>query len=277
MRWGTLLEPVLASEYAREKGVTLKLFDKDSEPLWHPAGIVYAHLDGAVESDDGTSWVGAWEGKTAGDDWDWKRGVPDYYEVQCRSYLDVTGLPWIDLSVLFPRADFRTYRIEADPPYDRAITDVCRRYWTEHIEPRRPPPVDDSRGLEDHIARAFPRPTIPEPMVAPVEAEVIAGRLLAIAALRRETTVEEKVLKNELKLLMGDYPAMEGAGWSVTWKENADSTEVAWQLVAHAYREIAEGLASAISEELRPDFDAIESLYTTTKPGARPFVIRSTE
>ncbi len=277
MRWGTLLEPVPASEYAREKGVSLKLFDKDSDPLWHPSRIVYAHLDGAVESEDRKSWVGAWEGKTAGDDWDWKRGVPDYYEVQCRSYLAVTQLPWIDLSVLFPRADFRTYRIEADPPYDEAIVDLCRRFWDENVGPRRPPPVDAGRGLEEHIARAFPKATIPEPMVAPIEAEVIAGKLLSIANLKRDAIAEEKVLKSELKLLMGGYPAMEGAGWSVTWKENADSTEVAWELVAHAYREIAEGLASAISEELQPDFDAIESLYTTTKPGARPFVIRSTE
>lgn len=277
MRWGSLLEPVLASEYAREKGVSLKLFDKDSEPLWHEHGIVYAHLDGAVEDEAGGSWIGAWEGKTAGDDWDWQRGVPDYYEVQCRTYLEVTQLPWIDVSVLFPRADFRTYRIEADPPYDRAIVDLCRRFYNEHIVPRIPPPADDSRGLNAHIARAYPRPTIPEPMVAPPEADAIARRLLEIAASKSGLDAEQKVLKNQLKLLMGSYPAMEGPGWSVTWNNNQDSTEVAWPHVASAYREIAEGLASAISEELQPDFDAIESLYTTTKPGSRPFVIRSTE
>lgn len=270
MHWGKLLEPVMAGEYARLTGSGLILYDWQDEPAWR--GDCYAHLDGAVVDADGVV-VGAWEGKTAGDDWDWFYGVPEYYEVQCRFYLAITGLPWIDLSVLFPRADFRTYRLEADPEYDEALLVVCQRWFDEFVAAGIAPPIDAGRGVSEYIARAYPRPTVPEPMVAPPGAEEIVLRLLEIAADRTGSKEEEETLRNRLRMVMGEYPAMEGAGWAVTWRKNQDTVSVDWALVAKAYRALLLEDAGPREAAL---LDTIEGMYTTVKEGNRPLVVRRT-
>ena len=89
--------------------------------------------------------------------------------------------------------------------------------------------------------------------------------------------------KDRIRELLADAGGAKGVlpdGRRVTiaHRQNADSTVVAWELVAKAYRKALEGLVDLTftGQKLAPsaaDLDAIESMFTTTKPGARPLRI----
>ena len=115
-----------------------------------------------------------------------------------------------------------------------------------------------------------------------------------------KSLVDDK--KDRIRELLADAGGAKGVlpdGRRVTiaHRQNADSTVVAWELVAKAYRKYIEQLDQAFginpgtlgimhdgrptlagdgfedAEALPADLDAIESMFTTTKPGARPLRI----
>jgi hypothetical protein len=79
--------------------------------------------------------------------------------------------------------------------------------------------------------------------------------------------------------LMGDHDRLAARAGVVTWARSKDSTEVAWNLVANAYRRIIEQAWQDSTGDLggMPDLDAVESLHTYTKPGSRRFLVKPTD
>lgn len=61
-----------------------------------------------------------------------------------------------------------------------------------------------------------------------------------------------------------------------SYKPNRDSVKVGWEQVAGGYRRWIEmrGWADAKPEEISSELDTIQSLFTTTSPGARPLLYR---
>ena len=90
-----------------------------------------------------------------------------------------------------------------------------------------------------------------------------------------EETLDDN--KDRIRELLADAGGAKGVlpdGRRVTiaHRQNADSTVVAWDLVAKAYRKSCSRRCENPRDSSRRDgidLDAIESMFTTTKPGAR--------
>lgn len=296
MRFGTLMEPVLAKVYEEEhpgSQVILK-GGAHSEPIWHPGKIVYAHIDGVVLTDgQGISGPeeGIWEGKTAWDDRDWPTGPdgemspPQHYEAQVRVYLAITGEPWCDVTVFFRQtAEFRHCRIVANPEVDAGLITLAERWWDHHITQGNPPAVDGSEGATRFLIHRFPRHTIEEALRASPEIDRLGHDLATVRFTLAESEKAEANLKNAIREAMGEYGKIEGTGWSATCRRSKGATKVGWQEIASAYRgllhqiELALRARGDMEEALRlltdnPP-DAIVGLYTTEGSGSRPFVFR---
>ena len=112
--WGTVLEPIVADEYARRTGCKVRKVNAVLQHRDQP--FMLANLDREVVGhNDGPGILecktcGAFAAKA------WAEGVPKWYQIQVLHQLAVTGRAWADVAVLIAGQSFQIHRIERDPP-----------------------------------------------------------------------------------------------------------------------------------------------------------------
>jgi putative phage-type endonuclease len=130
MRFGTLLEPVVVSEFERRTGMEVRRGMPMQRSEEHP--FMIANLDGLVE--DRMAIV---EAKTAGSDYGWGEPgtseIPVYYVTQVAHYMAVTGADVAFVPVLIGGQDFRIYEVERDESLIADIIEAERAFWFDHV------------------------------------------------------------------------------------------------------------------------------------------------
>lgn len=190
--------------------------------------------------------------------------VPTHVLVQCQHELAVTGADVCYVAVLFSGSEPRRYIIPRDEELIDSLIELeaefveCVRNGTPPTEIiRKQRPVAVYRG--DELAAD----------------EILARGIEGLYGLRQEIKglkADEEKASEAVKTLIGDYTAVRAGEYRATYKQNADSHPVRWELVAAAYRKWIENDLDAgkgIGEEDRERLDAIESTFTDTKPGLR--------
>ena len=136
MLWGTLLEPVILSEFARRTGFEVHKptgMLRDEKRPW-----MLASLDGWAPELEAIV-----EAKTArsADGWgdDGTDEIPAYYHTQVAHYMAVTGARIAFVPVLIGASDFRTYQIERDDSFIADLVEAERAFWHDHVVPGIPP------------------------------------------------------------------------------------------------------------------------------------------
>lgn len=142
MYWGNVLEPIVASHYAKRTGrkvrrVNAVLQHPDKEKSWMLANLDYSVV--------GSSDVQILECKTAGEFGArlWRDGVPEYVQCQVQHQLAVTGKAAADICVLLCGQEIQIHRIERDDALIERLIELERRFW-EYVETDTPPPADGS-------------------------------------------------------------------------------------------------------------------------------------
>lgn len=141
--WGTVLEDVVAKEYALRTGRKVQRLTKQ---MMHPDfSFAIANIDRAIINPDIAGRVFWKDGKLTTDrilecktangfmakQWGeaGTDSVPDAYLIQCQWYMAVTGASICDLAVLIGGQDFRIYTITRD---DDLINDLLQQgaaFW----------------------------------------------------------------------------------------------------------------------------------------------------
>lgn len=163
-RWGLILEPVVRGHYAVERGAAVYVPTKS---LIHPAlpwlratpdgvvcegGAAGATIEGMPPAS--AQPVGGLQVKTCsvyvGEQWE--DGVPDHHEVQVRTEMAVTGLPWCDVVCLVGGQRLvGPFRVHRDLRLEENILRDLAAFW-RLVESGTEPPVDGSGAWRDHAA-----------------------------------------------------------------------------------------------------------------------------
>lgn len=215
VHWGTVLEPVIGAEYARNHpDREVRRVDAVCRSLNRP--WAQASLDFEVR-DPELGW-GVLEIKTAG--WrmadDWADGVPVYYQTQVAHYLSVTNRPFADVAVLIGGQDYREFRVMRDAEDEAAVVAAVDEFWGR-VERRDPPDVmgGDSPILTEVHAKSDGEiktsPDCPELdvwLAAKESADAAKERLANAAAL--------------LKGRIGDSKGIKTLSGTVTWTRSTE-------------------------------------------------------
>ena len=130
--------------------------------------------------------------------------VPPHYAVQAYVQLEVSGLPWVDLTALVPARgwlEVRWVRLLRDEDTQRSLVEALAAWREQHLVRREPPPVDGSGACSRYLAKNL---TVPEKRPMRVAAFEEAERLRTLAAARaviRATEDEARRLSAELVAL----------------------------------------------------------------------------
>lgn len=141
--WGSILEDVVAKEYALRTGNKVQ---RVNAQLIHPEyQFAMANIDRAVVNPQirgNVRWIDGHlttdrilECKTANGFaaslWgeDGTDEIPDYYVCQVQWYMGITGARYADLAVLIGGSDYRSYTIEAHPELFADMLTEAAAFW----------------------------------------------------------------------------------------------------------------------------------------------------
>jgi putative phage-type endonuclease len=278
--WGTVLEDVVAREFAQRTGTKVQ---RVSQIIRHPEhDWMIANIDRAIVTPGTVARIdkagilrgadGLLECKTASayKASDWGRegddeAIPVHYAAQAMWYLAVTGLPWCDFATLVGGQKFVTKRVERDEATIEAIFERCRAFWFDNVLARKAPePIN-----ADDVTNLFP---------ADDGSTVEANEDLLIAyneavVLRQQIDAAEKDLEKRvqaIKLGLGGASALAINGKPlITWRKAKDSTKTNWQATADQIK------GWLIEQDIEGGVDAVRTIIdanTATVEGSRRFV-----
>lgn len=239
MRWGNLLEPIVARE-VESKGFMLS-YPMDGADLIGVKSPEYPWLLGHPDAYCGhtTPHVHTGQGiceiKTTSP---WRRGewddeqAPPHVVVQAHVYMLLTGLRWTLAACLVGGQKLEIREFDYDEDIASIVLDKTREFLG-YVERQEPPPPDGAKSTSDVLARLYPKGT--------GEVVELSPELYALArereALREQAKVIEAQMEEReqaLKLALGQASVGTFDGRRVvTW---TDVERKGYEVQAKSYR-----------------------------------------
>lgn len=163
-RIGTRMESVLAAEFHDMTGLcvvgvqTWCVMPGRSHFRCTVDGFAAEHTDSDAPVNDLAAMLGCVQMKTDGR-FGWPEGPPANIRAQCVWEMGVTGLPHCWLVVMFAGFRIEVFEIDwdADAQADWALmAERAETFWTEHVVPGIPPPLDDSDATTAALRQVYP-------------------------------------------------------------------------------------------------------------------------
>jgi putative phage-type endonuclease len=217
MRWGNLLEDVVAKAYSEDTG-----YDVEIEPntIYHPEySFLAANIDRWADNKrrilecKTASFLKAKEWGDLGTD-----QIPESYLIQNATYSAVCNVPVVDTAVLIGGQDFRIYTYNRNKELEEKLIKIACNFWHNHIEKRIPPKCVSTRDTFN----LFPQSNHHE-IVA--ESNILEKWEQLKAAKEEENRIADTIekLKTDIQEFMRDYDVLIDNQGNViaTWKNTA--------------------------------------------------------
>lgn len=218
LRRGIELEPLAAAMYERRMGTTLSPnveneLIRHRENRWQIASPDRRRADDdrAVELKAVAAFGDEWGAEGTGE-------VPEKYRVQCQHQMIVTGDYMMDLAALDVIAwELRVYRIDADPEYQRWLTQVEGWFWARVIG-RNPPDAGWMDAVRPPVALAplkVGRLDLGPNVAASLDRRKELKRIV------RDAEVEIDLIDRAVKDKLGTTEQGVAGNWKVKWVTTA--------------------------------------------------------
>lgn len=150
MYWGTILEDIVAQEFAKRTGYKVRNNNFTLQSEEYP--YLLANIDREIVGADA-----GLECKTANafkaEEWQGDN-VPDAYYIQCQHYMAVTGKASWWIACLVGGNTFYYKEIKRNDEVIRAIIDTGREFW-HLVETKTMPAPDDSKACGEALKKLY--------------------------------------------------------------------------------------------------------------------------
>ena len=219
--WGTVLEDIVAKEFAERTGLKVR---RRNAMLQHDEhDFMIADIDREIVGQK----VGL-ECKTASafkkEEWA-DDEVPMEYLIQCQHYMAVTGYEAWWIAVLVGGNTFIYKKIERDEEFIGMLIKAEMDFWNNHVVPNVMPPVDGSDASENALKAMYPEAEkgTEIQLSADENSLLIERKILLMDIDKAEERIKE--IENIIKQAMGENEAAAGLNFNVKWS-NASRTTV---------------------------------------------------
>jgi putative phage-type endonuclease len=260
MRWGKLLEPAIAEEYARKSGRVVRRgadflrhrvypeffanIDRWSLLKGTPKRVLELKTTSVFTADD--------FGEEHTDE------VPGDYLAQGMWYGFVTGAETVDLAVLIGGNKHRVYTIPRDDELVADMEERAHSFWDD-TQRRIPPAIDGSDASTAYLKTTYRDKGTERAM----DDELVRLAYEYRASKENIKALEERVgvIGNEIRDLMGDDRWAEGEGVKVVYGDRQAPAKTDWPALVKA-----QGIPESVVEEFTTRGDPIRTLTVTVKP-----------
>lgn len=226
LHFGSVLEQVIADEYARRNNVKVLRRNTMYRLAEHPELI--ANIDRYVvggkilECKTCNAYASSKFGE-GGDE------VPDEYLLQVQHYMHVTGYHSADLAVLIGGNEYRQFSLKYDADLAHYAADKCVEFWNEYVVPLVPPPAIVQDNLTEYY-KAVPGATI----VASDEIAALCAEYKTEHSKEKSAKERKAAIASQIKLFAKECEFItDNAGKTLaTWKKGKDKATVDWEAFA---------------------------------------------
>ena len=256
MRFGTMLESLIAELYMAEKGIRLtKITNSVAHPL-HPEVRCtpdYVDLDNKdvpILSIKYSPYGYAEWGEPGTDQ------IPKHCLLQCYWEMEVFDREQCDVAVSFGKPEYKLYHVKRDRELGAWLIKQACAWCQKHIVEGVEPEVDGSIGASEYLKARFPRNVSPLIAATP-EVEGWIDELNTTRTAKKTIEEKEALLENRVKTFIGDAEGVQFQRGKCTWKTSKPSQKIDWESVARSLNPSAELIAK----------------FTEEKPGSRRFLL----
>ena len=236
--WGTMLEDVVAQEFAKRTGLKVR---RKNAILQHPEyPFMLANVDRLIVGEKA-----GLECKTASEylKEEWKDDeVPAPYLIQCQHYMAVTGFDSWWIAVLIGGNKFIYKKIERDEEIIQYLIQIESDFWNHHVLKKNPPMFDGSNASSELLKTLYPAAKFDEEIELPSDASELITKYEQAKQEEAEAAARRMEAENQLKAMLGDYEKAFAGERIVTWK-NVCSSRVDTKLLKSKYPEIYQEVA----------------------------------
>lgn len=197
MKWGRIIEPMLAEEWMKLTGKKLRRKNAILQSKVYP--YLLANVDRMVVGENA-----GWEGKTTNFFYQEIDGKPPlYYMVQCQHYMLVTGTDRWYLSVLAGGQKEYHYAIARDDTYiDEILLPNEIGFW-HNVENETPPDIDGSKACGKYLEQQYSEAT-DEEIELPENYYDLLKKYDDLREKKNKVETEIEYIANQIKNEMGD-------------------------------------------------------------------------
>ncbi len=213
--WGTILEPLVVSEFTKRTGIEVSRQKQLLQSKEHP--FMLANLDGFCEHPDYGKVI--FEAKTASayKAGEWEDAIPDEYLLQLQHYMSVTGYKGAYIAALIGGNTFRWRFIERDEELIAMLIQLEADFW-EYVKSETPPPLDGSEAAAKFLAERFPASVPKSQITLPDTAVNLIAEYDAASEQIKAVTEQKHKAENLLKGMMGENEIGTVGDRVITWK-----------------------------------------------------------
>lgn len=215
--WGSLMEPLIAQDYAVRHKVALDHPEQRSHAVYEWAlGNVDALVPKQAVVEFKTVWPNSPLENQFGEEGSDR--VPDSYLAQVLWYLAIFDLPRAHIVAMFMRsATVREYVIERQAPMEALLLERGRLFWENHIVMQQPPAPTKLTDVD----RLFKRGDEGLTLEATPELSELCGQLKIRRDELKRITKEAEALEIQIKAEMGNAATLTWEGKPLaTWKNS---------------------------------------------------------
>lgn len=212
MRWGNLLEPVIAAEFGDRTG----LMPRKNDKLFCSAGHDYltATPDYFV-MEEGVQGLVECKNTSVYQASDWEAGIPDAAHIQVMHQLAVTGLTYAYVVGLVGGNKLVWHRIERDEAIIHALISKLEAFW-ELVQTKTPPPL--SSGDSDTMNEVYPYSSAAKQVTLPHAYESLCEAYLAAKMREKEAIERAQTIAAQIKAELADAERATVGKYKITWK-----------------------------------------------------------
>lgn len=108
-----------------------------------------------------------------------------------------------DLAVLFGRRSWEIFTVKLNLDLFEGLFDMVARFDRDHVQARKPPPVDGSEAYREYLARTYPQPLKPQ-LLASDEDEPAMLDFMKLKAMKKRIDAVLDREGNKLRARIGD-------------------------------------------------------------------------
>lgn len=264
---GRAMESVIREEEERRLGISIR------KPTSHLIGNWgRASPDGIIEGcDEGWECKLAWSLKDYGAEG--TDEVPPHHLLQCQFYMHVFRLPRWRLTVRPIWASRnQSYLINRNEQLGTAIETRLLQFWTDHIVPKVPPPIQDAALLDSAFKGEYPNAKSRPCVIA----DESAGHAMEMLKKFRQKEKAFVAMKEQLELTVknaiGAAAGIEHQGERVMWLRPKPRRSVNWEAVAMQQRLLLSSFVE-IHPQIKDQVALIEQNATLEKQQARRLTV----
>ena len=226
LHFGTVLEQVIADEYARRNNVKVLRRNQMYRHAEHPeliANIDRYVVGGKILECKTCSAYAADKFGEGGDE------VPDEYLLQVQYYMHITGYHEADLAVLIGGNEYRQFSLTYDADLANYAAGRCVAFWNDYVVPQVPPPATAGDDLVSYYnAKAGATITASKEIVD------LLDEYKHLKGVEKEVKANLEAIATSVKLFAGENEIIQDVfGKTIaTWKKGKDRATVNWKALA---------------------------------------------